>query len=165
MKRLTLAKEKRYGSKLSFIMAAKVFSVFMRTRVIAASMILIVASAFSTIASKDIPTKLPFKLLGIEPSHPDQSLEYFVNARAMKPFLPPRGVVGYVTDVATCPYSFCSIIHQHGLAPLLIKSGTSYPYVVGYLPSQAGRARATQEHDLETVRDFGGGYVILRKRH
>lgn len=146
-------------------MAAKISSTFMRTRVVVASAILIVASAFSTITSKDIPTKLPFKLLGLEEFHPDKSLDYFVKARAMKPFLPPRGVVSYITDVPACPYSSCGIMHQHGLTPLDLESGTSSPYVVGYVLDPARSLQITQEYGLETVRDFGDGYVILRKRH
>lgn len=146
-------------------MEANISPTFMRARVIVASVILIVASAFSTITSKDIPAKLSPKLLGLEEFHPDKSLDYFVKARAMKPFLPPRGVVSYITDVPTCTYSSCGIIHQHGLTPLYLERGTSYPYVVGYLLDPARSLQVTQEYDLETVRDFGDGYVILRKRH
>ncbi len=146
-------------------MLPKASSTFTIVQVGVAIVILIVASAFSTITSKDIPAKLPFKLLGLEEFRPDKSLDSFVTARAMKPLLPPHGTVGYLTDSSTPPYSLCFIMMQHGLAPLRLEDGNSYPYVVGCFLDQIENFHVMQKYDLEIVRDFGNGYAIFRKRH
>ena len=145
-------------------MSAQVFRAGRRVRVVVAITILIVASTLSTIARKDISAKLPFKLLGIEEFRPDQSLNFFLKARAMKLFLPPRGTVGYITDTSTCPYDTCGIVVHHALAPLRLEGGAEHFYVLGYLLNSAASLQVTQMNSLEVVHDFGDGSVILRKR-
>ena len=133
-------------------------------RIGVAIVILIVASVFSAIAHKDIPAKLPFKLLGLEEFRPDQSLDFFLKARAMKLFLPSRGTVGYITDTSICPYGTCGIVVQHALAPLLLERSAEHFYVIGYLLNSTESLQVAQMNSLEAVHNFRDGSVILRKR-
>jgi hypothetical protein len=138
---------------------------FLNVRVVIAVAILLVASAFSSINRKDIPAGLPFKLIGIEEFRPDGRLDFLVQARAMKPFLPSRGLVGYVTDdLSSMHLHFRFLIMQHALAPLYIDRNNPHPYIVGNFLKPPGSLRITPDYDLETVRDFGDGLILFRNR-
>jgi hypothetical protein len=80
---------------------------------------------------------------------------------AMRPFLPKRGVVGYLSDRMEPNEEFK--LTQYTLVPLRVDLSPNHPIVVGnFFDSRVGPTLA-HRHGLAIVRDFGNGLLLLRQ--
>jgi hypothetical protein len=79
----------------------------------------------------------------------------------MRPLLPRRGVVGYLSDRMDAVAEY--YLTQYTLAPLVVARSPGHAVVVGnFFDPRAGPALARQ-HGLVIVRDFGRGLLLLRR--
>jgi hypothetical protein len=80
---------------------------------------------------------------------------------AIRPFLPQRGMVGYLSDRMDAGEQY--YLTQYALAPLLVAWSPEHMVVVGnFFDPRSGPILAHQ-HGLVVVRDFGQGLLLLRR--
>jgi hypothetical protein len=79
----------------------------------------------------------------------------------MRPLLPRRGVVGYLSDRMDADEQY--VLTQYSLAPLVVLRSPGHAVVVGnFFEPGTGPALARQ-HGLVVIRDFGRGLLLLRR--
>jgi hypothetical protein len=76
---------------------------------------------------------------------------------AIKPYLPSRGVIGYIgeTGNSAIPDYYLA---QYALAPLVIDRSLNHPVVVGNFPSLPPDIASGH---VKVVQDFGNGVLLL----
>ena len=90
-----------------------------------------------------------------------RAVEYERRYDEMRPFLPRRGVVGYLSDRMDAGAEY--YLTQYTLAPLVVARTPGHVVVVGnFFEPRAGPVLARQ-HGLVIVRDFGQGLLLLRR--
>ena len=88
-------------------------------------------------------------------------------------FLPPKGVIGYVTDRGPEDFERDYFSLQYALSPLMVVNAAGLPpitavspqFVVGVFddPASAARKYAGAQNPYNIIRDFGGGIVLFRR--
>jgi hypothetical protein len=98
----------------------------------------------------------------------------------LRKVLPPRGVVGFVSDEMEvngnqepidktqrgwwlAPEVKKYYLTQYALAPLIVVRGTDKPLIVGNF-SNGWNETITRAHGLTPLRDFGNGVVLFEKK-
>jgi hypothetical protein len=90
--------------------------------------------------------------------HPDEVAGYEERLRALRPLLPPHGVVGYLTDRPDAVKEF--YLTQYALAPVIVAPDTHAELVVGnFFDPEAASALAVANR-LTPIQDLGGGLVL-----
>lgn len=90
-------------------------------------------------------------------SNIDQFDEHLATVRAA---LPSSGTVGYYTDLPPSDNALEEYyLIQYSLAPLVVAKSTDPSFVIANIHSQ----NRNWPKNLELVRDFGSGIVLLRK--
>jgi hypothetical protein len=91
----------------------------------------------------------------------------------LKPLLPARGEVGYVTTVendqifaaekafSNVEYLAQYVLTQYTLAPLIVRNSPDYPLVIGNFLSGPPRAGFPADHGLKPIKDFGEGLILF----
>jgi hypothetical protein len=79
----------------------------------------------------------------------------------LRPLLPARGEVGYLTDMTNdaAPY----YLAQYALAPLQLSPDEKRPLVVGNFSNSSAVAAVLQRGQFEVVKDFQNGVLLLRR--
>lgn len=95
--------------------------------------------------------------------------------RQLKPLLPARGEIGYITTVendrifaaeksfSNVEYLAQYVLTQYTLAPLIVRNSPDYPLVVGNFLDGPPRAGFPAEHGLTPRKDFGDGLVLFQQ--
>jgi hypothetical protein len=78
----------------------------------------------------------------------------------LRSVLPPRGIVGYLSDTSTSEDYFLT---QYFLAPLVVTPDADRGLVVANCASTEAITTLASDHHLEVVRDFGNGVALLRR--
>jgi hypothetical protein len=96
----------------------------------------------------------------------DEITQFERRVRALRPWLPDTGVVGYTDGVNPSEYQRTDfqrfVLTQYALAPLLVVNTTEPEVVVGnFRPEIDPRNRVPP--GLRAVRDLGDGLVVFRR--
>jgi hypothetical protein len=78
--------------------------------------------------------------------------------------LPPRGVVGYVTDAAGAEAWRRFATTQYSLSPLIVERTTGGELVLGDFKDPGTMPAVADGYCLLPVEDFGEGLVLFRQR-
>ncbi len=83
----------------------------------------------------------------------------------LKDILPPRGVVGYISNVESWGYweARC-VLTQYVLAPVVVERGAERELVIGNFDNPPELVDILREYHLTLVRDFGNGIMLFKKR-
>ncbi len=81
----------------------------------------------------------------------------------LKIHLPPRGKVGYITDLGPDRGSAGFAQTQYVLTPLVLEKNMAHSLVVGNFESPPDLAAICRENSLAVVEDLGNGAFLLRK--
>jgi hypothetical protein len=85
----------------------------------------------------------------------------FAGLRAM---LPPKGIIGYMTDPGTPPNDTNAQaeyhLAQYALAPVLVAYSPDHRFVVGNF-HQAVTTGSLRDRGFKLIREFGNGIVLL----
>ena len=93
----------------------------------------------------------------------------------LKPLLPPKGEVGYVTTVendrifaaerAFQNVEFLAqyVLTQYTLAPVVVRNSPDRPLVVGNFLDGPPAPGFIEKHGLSPVKDFGDGLILYRR--
>lgn len=75
--------------------------------------------------------------------------------------LPPRGVVGWISDR---PYVRTNLkFAQYSLAPVILAEDGRRDLVIGHFYEQSAGRKLMETWNLETAHDYGGGVMLLRR--
>jgi hypothetical protein len=95
----------------------------------------------------------------------DEISHYEARFRLLKSALPPRGVVGYLSEPWRPPldvdWARGLYLTEYALAPLIVVDSTAPALVIGNFRS-AGPDRNILDPTLVLVRDFGDGVLLFR---
>lgn len=78
---------------------------------------------------------------------------------ALKPALPPNGVVGYVTDGQ--PYNIEFFLTQYSLAPLMVDPKGGHEFVIGNFANKASNPKTWNGADLDLRLDLRNGVKLF----
>ena len=93
---------------------------------------------------------------------PNELSVYRMQAKSLKPYLPQFGVIGYVQgDPSSLADHFRLLLVRHALAPLVVESNTSSPFVVGISMDVLARDKVARQYNLRLIKDFGNGLVLF----
>ncbi|MCL2670174.1 MAG: hypothetical protein FWE89_05765 [Syntrophaceae bacterium] len=93
----------------------------------------------------------------------------------LKPLLPARGEVGYITTVENerifrdekafrnVEYLAQYVLTQYTLAPLIVRNSPDHPLVVGNFLIGPPRHGFLTEQNLTPLKDFGDGLILFRR--
>jgi hypothetical protein len=93
----------------------------------------------------------------------------------LKPVLPVRGEVGYVTTVEnerifadekafrSVEYLAQYVLTQYTLAPLIVRNSPACPLVVGNFLDGPPAPGFLEQHGLIPMQDFGDGLILFRR--
>ena len=90
-----------------------------------------------------------------EPLRPDEA-----RFQALRTALPGLGKVGYLSDIAGTDVAHYYLA-QYSLAPVLVSSRPDQRTVVGNFSSLSAARALIEKHELNLVRDFGKGLLLL----
>jgi hypothetical protein len=79
----------------------------------------------------------------------------------IRPLLPRRGVVGYLSDRMDAGEQY--FLTQYALVPLVVSRSPGHAVVVGNFFDPGTGPTLAREHGLVVVRDFGEGLLLLRQ--
>jgi hypothetical protein len=95
---------------------------------------------------------------------PDGVTEFDSRFAALRAMLPPKGIIGYVTDPDTPPADSNAQaeyhLTQYALAPILVLNSPRQRFVVGNF-HRAVTTGSLRDRGFKTVREFGKGIVLL----
>ena len=84
---------------------------------------------------------------------------------ALRTVLPPRGIVGYLSDTGGNQDSLRRYyLTQYSLAPVVVAPDANRELVIANFSSPSTIARLADEHGLSVERDFGNGVALLKRR-
>ena len=79
----------------------------------------------------------------------------------IRPLLPRRGVVGYLSDRMDAHEQY--VLTQYALVPLVVSRSPEHAVVVGNFFDPRTGPTLARKHGLVVVRDFGQGLLLLRQ--
>ena len=95
---------------------------------------------------------------------PDGVTEFDSRFVALRGMLPPKGIIGYMTDLDTPPADVNAQaeyhITQYALAPILVVNSPHQRFVVGNF-HRTVTTGSLRDRGFKTVREFGSGIVLL----
>lgn len=95
---------------------------------------------------------------------PDGVTEFNNRFRELRAMLPPRGVIGYMTDPNVPPGDTNAqaeyYLAQYALAPVLVVNSSEQRYVVGNFHLEIAKG-GLRDRGFKLVREFGNGIVLL----
>ena len=78
----------------------------------------------------------------------------------LRKMLPPRGVVGYVSDKPHAVREY--YLTQYALAPVIVEGTSARPLVVGNFFDARAAAQIAGSQKLVMLKDFGKGVMLFR---
>jgi hypothetical protein len=78
---------------------------------------------------------------------------------ALKPVLPPNGVIGYVTDAE--PYNIEFFLTQYSVAPLMVDPKEGHEFVIGNFANKASNPKTWNGVNLDLRLDLGNGVKLF----
>lgn len=95
---------------------------------------------------------------------PDGVTEFEGRFAVLRGMLPPKGIIGYMTDPGTPPADTNAQaeyhLTQYALAPILVVNSPQQRFVVGNF-HQTVTTGSLRDRGFRTVREFGKGIVLL----
>jgi len=95
---------------------------------------------------------------------PDGVTEFNGRFAALRAMLPPRGVIGYMTDADASPSDTNTQaeyhLTQYALAPVVVLFSSDQRFVVGNFHKTV-TAGSLRDRGYKVVREFGNGIVLL----
>ena len=95
---------------------------------------------------------------------PDGVTEFEGRFAVLRGMLPPKGIIGYMTDPETPPTDTNAQaeyhLTQYALAPVLVVNSSQQRFVVGNF-HRAVTTGALRDRGFKTLREFGNGIVLL----
>ena len=84
---------------------------------------------------------------------------------SVQPFLPRRGVVGYISDdLDNAEHSMPrKYLAEYSLLPVMLVRSMDYPLIVGNFRNPAPDLEVYRKQGLIPIRDFGNGIVIFKR--
>jgi hypothetical protein len=99
---------------------------------------------------------------------PSDLSRYEIRFRLLKKALPPRGVVGYLSEPKLHQGSYLYeknfYLTQYAVAPVLVVENTEPDLVIGNFKSSSGPDIEIAKTTLVLVMDFGDGVLLLSHR-
>jgi hypothetical protein len=84
---------------------------------------------------------------------------------ALRSLLPPRGIVGYLSDTSGSKESVRRYyLTQYSLAPVVVAPDSNREQVVANFSSSSAIAALADTRGLTVEKDFGNGVALLRRR-
>ncbi len=92
-------------------------------------------------------------------------LHYEKRFDALRRMLPPRGVVGYISDDTNDVEDSKArlFVAQYALAPLIVVRSLDYGLVVGNFRKPVDKTRLFRDYGLIVAKDFGNGTFLLER--
>jgi hypothetical protein len=93
---------------------------------------------------------------GPQPTNPDEA-----RFQELRTALPGRGKVGYLSDFSATDHLAPYHLTQYSLAPVVVSPRPDQRTVVGDFSSLDAARAVIEKHDVQLVRDFGQGLLLL----
>lgn len=94
---------------------------------------------------------------------PDEITQFERRLAPVKAALPPRGVVGWTSDVPQQKRQATFILSMYALTPLVVVDSTDPEMIVGVFERPGGIEAFARAAGATVVRDFGMGVALFRK--
>ena len=95
---------------------------------------------------------------------PDGVTEFDGRFAVLRGMLPPKGIIGYMTDPDTTPADTNAraeyYLTQYALAPVLVVNSSQQRFVVGNF-HRAVTTGGLRDRGFKSLREFGNGIVLL----
>jgi hypothetical protein len=129
-----------------------------RSTLAKAAILLVSFAAFLSIAA----TGREFYLFA--PSSVDATTLYAQRFEELRKFLPPHGVVGYVSDEPGDEGAWSYYQAQYALSPTIVARTSERQTVVGNFRDPNAIQKILREEHLTAAKDFGNGVLLLTRR-
>jgi hypothetical protein len=133
----------------------------MRLRLATGVFLIVFTSLLSGLKLNDPMDRVLERLTGIAEITPNDQTLYMDRVKQLKPVLPKRGVIGYVSYEPEPVERY--LLTQLALAPLIVDRASEHLYVVGSFEDPASIPKIARRAGLRVVKDFGGGLVVLTR--
>lgn len=138
----------------------------MTVRTILGVTLLVLISLFSTVKLTKPADQFVYKFTGITEIVPDDVTRHETRFARLRPLLPARGTVGYVTDQEG-PNAIAAneryLYVRYSLAPVLVENSPRHALVVGNLTQPTTDLQQfLQEQHLALLKNLGDGVLLLQ---
>ncbi len=95
---------------------------------------------------------------------PDGVTEFNQRFAALRTMLPPRGIIGYMTDADAPPGDTNTVaeyhLTQYAVAPVLVVNSPDQRFVIGNF-HRVVTAGSLRDRGFKVIREFGNGIALL----
>lgn len=84
--------------------------------------------------------------------------EYVSRFEGVRKFLPPRGIVGYLSDTDSVAEYYLA---QYAVSPVILAKGKDFRFVIGYFHGISLGDEMLEKEKLKRIKDFGNGVSLF----